>query len=485
MLRRFLQVGALATGTGATYLALRNNQWDISNIGIVRFGRAATTVSRIACDYKLATLGMDKNSEEYAKARSEVHQRSAERLLQLCCVNGGVFIKVGQHVGALDYLLPEEYVRTLKVLHSKAPASPLQSILQVLREDLGQDTVAVKVQHPSVLGNSLIDMATMELLVNIVAKIFPEFSLMWLAEETKRNLPLELDFVNEAHNTERVRRMFSHFPWLEVPEIHWDLTTRRVMTMQFCEGGQINDKAYMEKNGISAMEVSSRLGQLYSEMIFVQGYVHCDPHPGNLLVRQGSRGPTLVLLDHGLYTELTDQFRLQYAHLWLALIRRDMKSLEYWGKQLGVSGELYKILSCIVSGRSWTSITRGIDRQKQTKAEGSEIKEFASQHFPLISQILGMVPRQMLLIFKTNDLLRGIETNLGTRGAARSFITMSRCCVRAVYEDQLKHCANWWCRIVVVMRACFSQSAITMYQMYLWFRTRPLIGRLFRSGDMA
>ncbi|XP_075554451.1 aarF domain containing kinase 1 isoform X2 [Dermacentor variabilis] len=462
MLRRFIQVGALAGTTGATYLALRNNQWDVSNIGIVRFGRAAATVSRIAYDYKMATLGMDQDSEEYAKARSEVHQRSAERLLQLCCINGGAFVKVGQHVGALDYLLPEEYVRTLRVLHSKAPASPLHSILQVLREDLGQD-----------------------LLVNIVAKIFPEFSLMWLAEETKRNLPLELDFVNEAHNTERVRRMFSHFPWLEVPEIHWDLTTRRVMTMQFCEGGQVNDKAYMEKNGISPMEVSNRLGQLYSEMIFVQGYVHCDPHPGNLLVRQGDTGPTLVLLDHGLYTELTDQFRLQYANLWLSLIRRDLESLEHWGNQLGVSGELYKILSCIVSGRSWKSITQGIDRQKQTQAEGSEIKEFASQHFPLISQILGMVPRQMLLIFKTNDLLRGIETSLGTRGAARSFITMSRCCVRAVYEDQLKHCANWWSRMVVVVRACFAQSAITMYQTYLWLRTRPLVGRLLRSRDLV
>ncbi|KAL1484714.1 hypothetical protein MTO96_032416 [Rhipicephalus appendiculatus] len=72
-----------------------------------------------------------------------------------------------------------------------------------------------------------------------------------------------------------------------------------------------------------------------------------------------------------------------------------------------------------------------------------------------------------------------------TRGAARSFITMSRCCVRAVYEDQLKHCANWWSRMVVVVRACFAQSAITVYQTYLWFRTRPLVGRLLRSGNAA
>ncbi|KAG0421252.1 hypothetical protein HPB47_002862 [Ixodes persulcatus] len=465
MLRRTVQAGAVAGTIGVTYLALQNNQWHVSNIGVVRFGRAAITVSRIAFDYKLSTLGMAKDSEEYAQARSAAHLRSAQRLLRLCCVNGGAFIKVGQHVGALDYLLPDEYVRTLSVLHSEAPASPLSSIQQVLREDLkaepeeifasfserpigaaslaqvhratlhSGETVAVKVQHPSVLGNSVVDMATMELLVNIVAKLFPEFSLMWLAEETKRNLPLELNFVNEAHNQERVRRMFSHFDWLVV---------------------------------------SDRLGQLYSEMIFVQGYVHCDPHPGNLLVRNSPKGASLVLLDHGLYTELTDQFRLQYANLWLALIRTDLEALRHWSSRLGISGDLHKILSCIVSGRSWNSITQGIDRKKATRAEGHDIREFASQHLSLITQILNMVPRQMLFIFKTNDLLRGIETSLGTRGAARSFITMARCCVRAVYADQLRHCSSWWCRVVVTVHACIAQSAISVYQTCRWLRTTAL-----------
>ncbi|CAN8000702.1 unnamed protein product, partial [Ixodes hexagonus] len=373
----------------------------------------------------------------------QVHLRSAQRLLRLCCVNGGAFIKVGQHVGALEYLLPDEYISTLSVLHSKAPASPLSSILQVLREDLKVEpeeifssfsekpigaaslaqvhratlhtgeTVAVKVQHPSVLGNSLVDMATMELLVNIVAKIFPEFSLMWLAEETKRNLPLELDFVNEARNQERVHRMFSHFEWLVVPGIHWGLTTKRVLTMDFCEGGHVNDKKYLTDNNISATEVSDRLGQLYSEMIFVQGYVHCDPHPGNLLVRSSPNGASLVLLDHGLYTELTDQFRLNYANLWLALIRADVEALKHWSRRLGLSGDLYVILSCIVSGRSWKSITQGIDKKKASRAEGLHIREFASQNLSLINRLLSMVPRQMLFIFKTNDLLRGVEASLG------------------------------------------------------------------------
>ncbi|KAL0169210.1 hypothetical protein M9458_033806, partial [Cirrhinus mrigala] len=65
--------------------------------------------------------------------------RSAERLRDLCCANRGTFIKVGQHLGALDYLLPEEYTSTLKILHSRAPQSSMEEIRQVIREDLGKE----------------------------------------------------------------------------------------------------------------------------------------------------------------------------------------------------------------------------------------------------------------------------------------------------------------------------------------------------------
>lgn len=78
---------------------------------------------------------------------------------------------------------------------------------------------------------------------------------MWLAEETKKNLPLELDFLHEGRNCERVERLFKHFRFLKVPRIHWDLSSERVLTMEFCEGGKVDDKAYMEKHGINVNEV--------------------------------------------------------------------------------------------------------------------------------------------------------------------------------------------------------------------------------------
>jgi aarF domain-containing kinase len=73
--------------------------------------------------------------------------------------------------------------------------------------------------------------------------------------------------------------------------------------MEYFEGGQVNDLAYMNKHKINTTEVSEKIGRLYSEMIFGHGFVHCDPHPGNLLVRKTDQNQTeIILLDHGLYT---------------------------------------------------------------------------------------------------------------------------------------------------------------------------------------
>lgn len=73
--------------------------------------------------------------------------------------------------------------------------------------------------------------------------------------------------------------------------------------MEYCEGGQVDDNQYIKEHNISAIEVSRKLGELYSQMIFVNGYVHCDPHPGNILVQKDekSKDVKIVLLDHGLY----------------------------------------------------------------------------------------------------------------------------------------------------------------------------------------
>lgn len=82
----------------------------------------------------------------------------------------------------------------------------------------------------------------------------------------------------------------------------WDLSTPRVLTMDFVEGGQVNDLDYIKENKIDPFEISDKLGKMYSRMIFIHGFVHSDPHPGNILVKKSQDGScNVVLLDHGLY----------------------------------------------------------------------------------------------------------------------------------------------------------------------------------------
>lgn len=87
----------------------------------------------------------DVKSQEYLELRSKCHKFAAEKLLKLCCTNKGVYIKVGQHLAALDYLLPKEYVETLKVLHKDAPSNTLEEVYRVIREDLKKEVGLIAV----------------------------------------------------------------------------------------------------------------------------------------------------------------------------------------------------------------------------------------------------------------------------------------------------------------------------------------------------
>ena len=145
----------------------------------------------------------------------------------------------------------------------------------------------MKVQHRNVAKHSQYDLMTMELLVNVVAWLFPNFSFSWLMEEAKVNLPRELDFWQEGCNAEAFALRFAHLSFVRAPRIYWELSSRRVLTMEYCSGSQVDQLEAIRLRGLCPTDVTRKLGQLYSEMIFEQGFVHCDPHPGNLLLDKG------------------------------------------------------------------------------------------------------------------------------------------------------------------------------------------------------
>ena len=111
---------------------------------------------------------------------------------------------------------------------------------------------------------------------------------------------------------------------------------------------------------------------------------------------------------------MTNDFRSNYARFWLSILNADLNGIKQYADLLGV-GQLYGLFACMVTGRSWSSIQKGIDRAEKNSAESKEIKENAARYIKEISDVLAYVNRQMILIFKTNDLLRNIEFSLGTQ----------------------------------------------------------------------
>ena len=292
-------------------------------------------------------------------ARKECHLRSAKRMLDALKKNSGIYVKLGQHVAAVQ-VLPKEWTSTMTPLQDQCFPSPVEDIDDMLREDLGMGIddlftefeadpigvaslaqvhraidkrtgrhVAVKVQHADLQDFAKIDMATTNFAIHLVKYIFPDFEFSWLAGEMNEMLPLEMDFRHEAYNSARCRSDFSHLKGktsLYLPEVMW--AERRCMVMEYIEGARVDDLAYLMRHKIDRNQVSQELSRIFSQMVYINGYFHADPHHGNLLIRPRTRGSSspfnfdICLLDHGQYFDIPDELRVNYARFWLSLIKR-------------------------------------------------------------------------------------------------------------------------------------------------------------------
>ncbi|KAK4278071.1 hypothetical protein QN277_015967 [Acacia crassicarpa] len=409
--------------------------------GILRSSRAIITVACTVADYKYSLRGLQKDSNEYRYEMSEVHLRSAKRILKLCEANKGFYVKAGQFVAAQG-VIPKEYSSTLSALQDQVAPCSFKTIKEVLMHNLGPDfsemilsvseqpiaaasvsqvhravlksghEVAIKVQYPDLEQQMNFDTRTMSFLSKTIAQFFPEYRFQWLASAFTRTLALELDFVQEARNSERAASNFENNKFIRVPCVFWELTTRQVLTMQFCTGQKIDDLDFLKQIGVDPKKVARALVEIFAEMIFVHGYIHCDPHPGNILVSRDSyNGFSLVLLDHGIYRELDEEFRKDFCQLWEALLLQDSKKIMCLGERFGI-GEYSKYLPIIFTGRSIESKS-GLGSGMSVEEKENMKKELRSLLFEDLSPFMESLPPEFLSIMRVDGLLRAIIRKLG------------------------------------------------------------------------
>ncbi|KAL8437808.1 hypothetical protein ACSSS7_000689 [Eimeria intestinalis] len=364
-------------------------------------------------------------------AEQELHERGARRFLRVCIDHGGLYTKLGQYIATLQHVLPTPYITILSQLQDDAARLPWPQAKAMLEAELGGPLdaffaefdeeavaaaslaqvhrarrrsdgaeVAVKLQRPRLQQNVASDLMGLRVLMSFVSMVFPHCRFSWLLPEFETNMRQELNFKQEGFNAMRLRRLLATAPDVYVPWVDWALTTERVLTMEFVRGAKLTDAEALQREGIEGShQVAAILMRVFGDMLHLHGLVHCDPHPGNLLVRrkpkhslqqqqqqqqqQGGNGTKveccsctiarnshqqvalnnekpaslsssssnsnsssssrrnegalqLVVLDHGMYRRLSPHFRVAFSRLWLALLLNDVNEGRQALRDLGI-----------------------------------------------------------------------------------------------------------------------------------------------------
>lgn len=391
-----------------------------------------------------------QESEEYKAIKSQVDKRSAERLLHVCRKLGAGYTKIGQYISTLNHILPPEWTDTLAALQDKAASVPFEQVAEVLEEELGKPwqeafvhieptpiaaaslaqvhrattkdglSVALKVQYPDLQRKVTSDLWALQVFFSVVEILFPHFGYTWLLPDFKALSRAEVNFMQEAHNAERVASMFAGRPRVHVPHVLRQLTTQRMLTMEFIDGCKITDHAALARLGVNERALAHDIVAFFADQVYMHGFVHCDPHPGNLLVRKAPDGRShqLVVLDHGMYRRLTPEFRAAYCRLWKAMLLRDRATGLQATRELGLGAEAYDALNLILTFRSADS-SAGLGKAPSAADRDRLRKRYQGVTAADINRFMQALPRDLLFVLRNMNMVRGLNRELGSTTAER------------------------------------------------------------------
>ena len=302
--------------------------------------RRALTVGRVARRSGLRRVLAEIGVAGSRQATRESARGFREALEEL----GTTFIKLGQLLSSRPDLLPDVYIEELGHLVDEVPPVPFAEIERIVREDFGEGAfaridpeplatasiaqthrallangrdVVVKVRRPGIVEQVDLDLALLRSSARLLAGHSETAELMQieqLADELEVHLRAELDFAEEAHNTELIGSLVAEHERLIVPEVIRPYVTERVLVLERIEGSKVSPGHGLAPE--SAQELARTFFRAYVYQVVVEGVYHADPHPGNVLLTGDGR---LALLDFGLLGRLDEDTRGGLSLLLLAL----------------------------------------------------------------------------------------------------------------------------------------------------------------------
>lgn len=428
---------------------LRLRYWRI----VLFFGRVV--FGFIAWEVVGPRLGLRRLAE---RTREQRLQRTAARFRVLAIALGGLMIKLGQFLSSRLDVLPRSITNELSGLQDEVPAEELDALLSVataelggplsehfawfdeeplaaaslgqahrarLRDadadELGFRDVVVKIQRPHIQQVIEVDLAALRRVGRWLTRYRPIASranVPGLVEEFAHTSLNEVEYLAEAANAERFAENFDADARVKVPRIVWELTSRRVLTMEDVSAIKIADHAAITAAGIDRGQVATVLVESYLQQIFRDSFVHLDPHPGNLFVTPitdpapGEPAWKLTFIDFGMMGEVPENLREGLTEALISVGLRDgaraVRSMEILNVILpGADMHLIERASTEVFARFG-----GMSMDELVNVPPEEMIEFAGQFRELVFELPFQVPEDMLMLGRSVGILSGVATGL-------------------------------------------------------------------------
>ncbi|PKI54711.1 protein ACTIVITY OF BC1 COMPLEX KINASE 3, chloroplastic [Punica granatum] len=270
---------------------------------------------------------------------------------------GPTFVKIGQGLSTRPDICPPEYLEELSELQDALPTFPDSEAFACIERELGLSldsifssispspiaaaslgqvykaqlrysgqTVAVKVQRPGIeeaIGMDFYLIRGLGFFINKYVDIITS-DVVALIDEFARRVYQELNYVQEGQNARRFKKLYADKQDVLVPDIFWDYTSGKVLTMEWVDGVKLNEQEAIEKQGLKVLDLVNTGIQCSLRQLLEYGYFHADPHPGNLLATPGGK---LAFLDFGMMSETPEEARFAIIGHVVHLVNRDYEAM--------------------------------------------------------------------------------------------------------------------------------------------------------------
>ncbi|AOT02003.1 ABC1 kinase family protein [Arthrobacter sp. U41] len=405
----------------------------------------------------LPRVGLARIAE---RTRAKRMLRFAQRFHVLAVNLGGLMIKVGQFLSSRLDVLPPEITKELEGLQDEVPPVSFSAIRRLAEAELGArldqlfasveetpiaaaslgqahrarllpgdavdtglDHVVLKVQRPGIDAIVDVDLAALRKVggwLSHVRLVSDRADMPALVEEFAQTSLEEIDYLHEAANSVRFADDFADNDRVSVPDVVWERSTRRVLTLEDVTAIKITDAEALLAAGIDPAQVAPIFASVMFDQMFTNGFFHADPHPGNIFVTPGTDSATerpwkLTFIDFGMMGEVPASTRSGLRKLLIAAASRDGNGLMTAISDVGV---LVPSADTVELERALTHLFGrfgGMGFAELREVDPREFLDFAVEFGDVVRSLPFQLPENFLLIIRAMSLTSGVCSTLDAR----------------------------------------------------------------------